>query len=310
MNGNNAKHIATKVSLVGMIANIFLTAFKLAAGFIAHSGAMISDAVHSASDTFSGLIVIIGVRLSSKESDSEHPYGHERFECVAEIILSVVLFIAGGTIGFEAVKSIVSSEYLDNKFENPLALIAAVTSIVVKEAMFWYTKINAKRINSPSLSAEAWHHRSDALSSVGALIGIGGAALGFPVLEPIASIIICLFIFKVAYDIFKDAIDRMVDSSCDDETEGKMRRCVEEIDGVICIDMLRTRIFGNKIYVDIEIGVDETLNLAEAHGIAETVHDAVEESFPQVKHVMVHVNPKKDIPETNEQLDEYEETVL
>lgn len=304
MNENNAKHIATKVSLVGMIANIFLTAFKLAAGFISHSGAMISDAVHSASDAFSGIIVIIGVRMSSKKSDSQHPYGHERFECVAEIILSVVLFIAGGTIGFEAVKSIVSGEYLDNKFENPLALIAAITSIAVKEAMFWYTKINAKRINSPSLSAEAWHHRSDALSSVGALIGIGGAALGFPVLEPIASIVICLFIFKVAYDIFKDAIDRMVDSSCDEETEEKMRLCVEEIDGVMCIDLLRTRIFGNKAYVDIEIGVDETLDIASAHSIAECVHDAVEKNFTQVKHVMVHVNPQKHTSETGETLDE------
>ena len=293
MNENHAKHIATKVSLVGMIANIFLTAFKLAAGFISHSGAMISDAVHSASDTFSGLIVIAGVRMSSKDSDSQHPYGHERFECVAEIILSVVLFIAGGTIGFEAVKSIVSGEYLEHAFENPLALIAAVTSIVVKEAMFWYTIINAKRIDSPSLSAEAWHHRSDALSSVGALIGIGGAALGFPVLEPIASIIICLFIFKVAYDIFKDAIDRMVDHSCDEETEEKMRGCVEEVDGVISIDMLRTRIFGNKIYADIEIGVDETLDCAAAHKISECVHDNIELKFPQVKHVMVHVNPHK-----------------
>ena len=293
MNEKNAKHIATKVSLVGMIANIFLTTFKLAAGFISQSGAMISDAVHSASDAFSGVIVIIGVRLSSKDSDSHHPYGHERFECVAEIILSVVLFIAGGTIGIEAIKSIASGEYRELTFKNPLALIAAVTSIVVKEAMFWYTKINAKRIDSPSLSAEAWHHRSDALSSVGALIGIGGAALGFPILEPIASIIICLFIFKVAYDIFKDAIDRMVDHSCDEETEENMRCCAAEVDGVMCIDLLRTRIFGNKIYVDIEIGVDETLDCATAHKISECVHDNVERQFAQVKHVMVHVNPHK-----------------
>ncbi len=198
VNQQEAKQVATRVSIVGMAGNVALTLFKLFAGIISHSGAMISDAVHSASDVFSGIIVIVGVRLSARESDSDHPYGHERFECVAEIILAVVLFLAGGAIGIEALKSIFTGAYTELSFRNPLALIAAITSIVVKETMFWYTKINAKRIDSPSLSAEAWHHRSDALSSVGALIGIGGAALGFPILEPIASIVICLFIFKVA----------------------------------------------------------------------------------------------------------------
>lgn len=291
VNQQEAKQAATRVSIVGMVGNVALTLFKLFAGIISHSGAMISDAVHSASDVFSGIIVIVGVRLSARESDSDHPYGHERFECVAEIILAVVLFLAGGAIGIEALKSIFTGAYTELSFRNPLALIAAITSIVVKEAMFWYTKINAKRIDSPSLSAEAWHHRSDALSSVGALIGIGGAALGFPILEPIASIVICLFIFKVAFDVFKDAVDRMVDHSCDEETEAKIKACAEEIEGVEQIDLLRTRVFGNKIYVDIEIGVDSALSVCTAHGIAEKVHDAVEDGFPQVKHVMVHVNP-------------------
>ena len=258
VNQQEAKQVATRVSIVGMAGNVALTLFKLFAGIISHSGAMISDAVHSASDVFSGIIVIVGVRLSARESDS---------------------------------KSIFTGAYTELSFRNPLALIAAITSIVVKEAMFWYTKINAKRIDSPSLSAEAWHHRSDALSSVGALIGIGGAALGFPILEPIASIVICLFIFKVAFDVFKDAVDRMVDHSCDEETEAKIKACAEEIEGVEQIDLLRTRVFGNKIYVDIEIGVDSALSVCTAHGIAEKVHDAVEDGFPQVKHVMVHVNP-------------------
>ncbi len=293
-NQQNAKKVATRVSVVGVIGNVALTLFKLFAGIISHSGAMISDAVHSASDVFSGIIVIVGVRLSARESDSDHPYGHERFECVAEIILAVILFLAGGAIGLEAVKNIFSGAFAELTFRNPLALIAAVTSIVVKEAMFWYTKINAKRIDSPSLSAEAWHHRSDALSSVGALIGIGGAALGFPILEPIASIIICLFIFKVAFDVFKDAVDRMVDHACDGETESQIKTCAGEIDGVECIDLLRTRVFGNKIYVDIEIGVDKNLSVCTAHQIAEQVHDAIEDGFPQVKHVMVHVNPNEE----------------
>ena len=292
VNQQEAKQAATRVSIVGMAGNVALTLFKLFAGIISHSGAMISDAVHSASDVFSGIIVIVGVRLSARESDSDHPYGHERFECVAEIILAVVLFLAGGAIGIEALKSIFTGAYTELSFRNPLALIAAITSIVVKETMFWYTKINAKRIDSPSLSAEAWHHRSDALSSVGALIGIGGAALGFPILEPIASIVICLFIFKVAFDVFKDAVDRMVDHSCDEETEAKIKACAEEIEGVEQIDLLRTRVFGNKIYVDIEISADSTLPLSEAHQISDDVHNCVEQEFPQVKHIMVHVNPK------------------
>ena len=145
---NNAKSVAVKVSLVGMVANIALTTFKFIAGFIANSSAMVSDAVHSASDVFGGLIVIIGVRFSNKESDSDHPYGHERFECVAALILSAALFLTGGAIGFGALEKIFTGAYKELEIKGQLALIAAITSIVVKEAMFWYTRINAKRIDS------------------------------------------------------------------------------------------------------------------------------------------------------------------
>lgn len=290
---NVKKKVAVKVSVVGMIANILLTAFKFAAGIIANSGAMTSDAVHSASDVFGGLIVIIGVRFSSKESDRDHPYGHERFECVASLILAAALFITGGAIGFGALQKIITGEYREIEIKGQLALIAAITSIVVKEAMFWYTKINAKRIDSSALSAEAWHHRSDALSSVGALIGICGSQFGLPILEPIASIVICLFIIKVAFDISKDSIDRMVDHSCDREIEKSIRECAANVEGVLSIDLLKTRVFGTKIYVEIEIGADSTLPLSEAHRIADDVHNSVEREFPQVKHIMVHVNPKE-----------------
>ena len=289
---NSNKQIAVKVSLVGIIANIFLTVFKFVAGIIARSGAMTSDAVHSASDVFGGLIVIIGVRFSSKESDHDHPYGHERFECVAALLLSAALFLTGGFIGFESLQKIFTGAYKDLELKGQLALIAAITSIVVKEAMFWYTRINAKRIDSTALMAEAWHHRSDALSSVGALIGIGGAQLGLPILEPIASVIICLFICKVAFDIFKDAVDRMVDHSCDSKMEESIKQCAMDVPGVLSVDLLRTRVFGNKIYVDIEISADSTLPLSEAHQISDDVHNCVEQDFPQVKHIMVHVNPK------------------
>ena len=168
---NHFEQTATRVTMVSIIGNLLLSAFKLMAGLLAHSGAMVSDAVHSASDVFSSIIVIIGVKVSSRESDKEHPYGHERFECVAAIILSVVLFITGLFIGIQAVQTIFGGNYASLVVPGILALVAAIVSILVKEAMYWYTKINAQKIDSSALMADAWHHRSDALSSVGALIG-------------------------------------------------------------------------------------------------------------------------------------------
>ncbi len=288
---HNFEKTATKVSAVSIFGNLILSLFKLVAGVIANSGAMISDAVHSASDVFSSIIVIIGVKISAKNSDKEHPYGHERMECVAAIVLSVILLITGIFIAEETVDTLVKGRIGELKTPGLLALIAAIVSIAAKEAMYWYTRYHAKAIDSGALMADAWHHRSDALSSVGAFIGISGARLGLPVLEPIASLVICLFIFKAAYDIFRDATDKMVDHSCDDETEGRLRKCAAEQEGVAGVDMLHTRIFGNKIYVDIEIRADGDMKLREAHNIAEKVHSEIERNFPKVKHIMVHVNP-------------------
>ncbi len=281
--------VATRVSMVSILGNLLLTVFKLIAGILAHSGAMISDAIHSASDVVSSFVVIIGVRIAAKAPDEGHPYGHERFECVAAMVLAAILVLAGGGIGVEAVRKIAGAEAL--AVPGTLALAAAAVSIVSKEAMFWYTRGNARKIDSTALMAEAWHHRSDALSSVGALIGIAGARMGFPVLEPVASLIICLLVLKVAVEIFKDAIDRIVDHACDAEMEARLRQCAEAQEGVLGADLLHTRMFGNKIYVDLEISADGSLSLVEGHAIAERVHEAVEREFPQVKHIMVHVNP-------------------
>jgi cation diffusion facilitator family transporter len=283
--------VANKVSLYTIIGNVLLSIFKLAAGIIGHSGAMISDAVHSASDVFSTFVVIIGVKLASKEPDEEHPYGHERLECVAAIVLAVVLFITGIGIGVSAAQKIVQGSYENLEIPGMFALVAAVLSIAVKEGMFHYTKINAQKIDSGALMADAWHHRSDALSSVGALIGIGGARLGFPVMDPIASLVIFVFIVKAAYDIFKDAIDKMVDHSCDEETTREIQSCIRKNKEVLGIDLLQTRIFGNRIYVEVEISVDGSYTLKRAHEIAESVHQEIEQDFPKVKHIMVHVNP-------------------
>lgn len=288
---DNFEQTATKVSMVSIIGNLILSAFKAAAGIAAHSGAMVSDAVHSASDVFSSIVVIIGVKVSAKASDVQHPYGHERFECVAALILALVLCMTGSFIGVDAIKNIIGGNYEALAVPGILALIAAVISIISKEAMFWYTKHYAKLLDSGALLADAWHHRSDALSSIGALIGIAGARMGFPVLDPIASLIICAFILKAAYHIFTDAIDKMVDHSCDKEIENEMLKCAMAQEGVLRVDLLQTRVFGNKIYVDIEICADGGKTLAEGHAIAEKVHNSIEQNFSKVKHIMVHVNP-------------------
>ena len=284
--------IAMKVSSVSIAINLILSVLKLIAGIVAHSGAMVSDAIHSASDVGSTLIVIVGVRLSGKQSDQEHPYGHERMECVSSIILSGLLLATGIGIGISGLENIVKSTS-GKEIEIPgmLALIAAVVSIVVKEWMFWYTRGAAKKINSGALMADAWHHRSDAMSSVGAFVGIFGARMGYPILDPIASVVICLLIGKASIDIFRDAVDKMVDRSCDRQTEESIRRTVLSVEGVKRVDLLQTRLFGSKIYVDLEIAADGTQTLDEAHQIAEHVHHAIEHTFPDVKHCMVHVNP-------------------
>ncbi len=285
------EQIAIRVSLNSIIVNIVLTAFKLIAGIVAHSGAMISDAVHSASDVLSTLIVIGGVRIASKAPDHEHPYGHDRFECVASIILSGMLLVTGAGIGWKGGQAILSNNYESLTIPGKLALIAAVISIVVKEGMYWYTKIAAERIDSSALMADAWHHRSDALSSIGSFVGILGARLGSPVMDPLASVIISLFIIKASIDIFRDAISKMTDQACEDEVVENLRNTICEVPGVLGIDTLRTRDFGAMIYVDVEIRVYSQLSLTDAHSIAEQVHDDIEQYFPRVKHCMVHVNP-------------------
>ncbi len=281
---------AIKVSIVSVISNIFLTIIKFIAGFVSHSQAMISDAVHSLSDVLSTFVVIVGVKLSNKKADKDHPYGHERLECVASIILAVMLMLTGIGIGVTGFQNIISEKHVV-LVSGTLALIIAVVSILVKEAMYWYTRNVAKKINSGALLADAWHHRSDALSSVGSFIGILGAKLGFPVLDSVASIIICLFIIKVAYDIFKDAIDKMVDKSCDEETIKKIQDIIYENKDVINIDDLKTRQFGNRYYIDVEISVDKDLSILNAHDIAQSIHDSIEKRLPSTKHCMVHVNP-------------------
>lgn len=293
MAGTNSRMVreVTRVSVVTMVANIALAVFKFIAGFAANSAAMISDAVESVADLGSTMIVLIGVRIADKERDAEHPYGHERMESVAAIILSVVLMLTGIGIGADGITKIRMGIAGELVRPGMLALIAAGVSIAVKEWMYWYGRAAAKRTGSASLMADAWHHRVDGFTSIGTLIGIAGARMGLPVLDPITSLFICVMIFRVAVSIAKSAFDQMIDRSCAKDIEEEIRGIALAQEGVKGVDLLSTRMFGTKFYIDIEISADSTLSLEQAHEIATRVHDSIEARFPSAKHCMVHMNP-------------------
>lgn len=284
------KNEGIKISVITIIINIVLSVLKFAAGIIAHSGAMISDAVHSLSDVLSTFVVIAGIKISERGYDAEHQYGHERMECVAAIILSVMLALVGAGIGYAGILKIIAGNS-SIKIPGMLALIASVVSIITKEWMYHYTKKYAKKTNSDALLADAWHHRSDALSSIGSFIGISGAMLGFPVLDSLTSVIISLFILKAAVDIFKNAIDKMVDRACNPETIKEIRDLILSHQEIVSLDLLKTRMFGAKIFIDVEFSLDGNVSLSYAHSVADKIHDDIENTFPEVKHCMVHVNP-------------------
>lgn len=291
MKTHTNEQIAIRVSMVTIIGNVILSVFKLTAGLLGHSSAMISDSVHSFSDVLSSFVVIAGIKMSNRKSDESHPYGHERLECVAALILSMMLAVTGVGIGISGINTLLNIENDPVQTPSTLALAAAIISIVSKEGMYWYTRLAAKKVNSGALLADAWHHRSDALSSIGSFIGILGAQLGFAFFDPLACIVICIFILKVAIDIFLDSIQKMVDHSCDKKTVEKIKNIILINNDVKAIDDLKTRLFGDKIYIDVEISVNKNCSVIEGHYIAQKVHDSIEETLPNVKHCMVHVNP-------------------
>lgn len=287
----DTKTILQRITLAGLVGNLVLSAFKLFAGIEGSTGAMVSDAIHSISDVFTTLIALLGVRISQKAADQEHPYGHERFECVASLLLGGLLLATGLGIGKAGIGNIYTCGRESAAAPGMIALVAAVVSIVSKEAMYQYTRHYAKVLNSAAFMADAWHHRSDALSSIGSFTGIAGAMLGFPVLDSVASVVICLLIIKVSIDILKDSIVKMLDTSCGADYEKTLSDYIAVQDDVVRVDTLRSRMFGNKAYIDLSIQIDGSLPLWEAHAIAERIHDNVERHFLDIKHIAIHLNP-------------------
>lgn len=296
MNGLERVRIGNKISIVTILVNIVLTSLKIFAGIISQSNAMIADAIHSLSDVISTFAVMIGLHLAGRPADEDHPYGHEKMEPVMAKILALILLVTAFGIGYSGIQRIYAGNYAAPGI---IALYAALLSIVVKEWMYHYTVKGAKKIESAALMADAWHHRSDALSSVGALIGIGGARLGYRVLDPLASLLICILIIKVSVDIYLRSVNQLVDHAGDKQTIEDIRADIMGTEGVICINTLKTRVHVNKLYVDVDLAVEGTLSVTEGHIIAEKVHDKIENGHYKVKHCMVHIDPFNKASEKN-----------
>lgn len=288
---NSKDRSITKFLLIAAASNLFLASFKLIGGILGESEALISDAIHSVADVLSTIIVMIGILFSKRKNDSSHTYGHERMECVASILLSILLFFTGISIGKKALTSIFTGSYKEIETPNILALIAAILSIIFKEIMFWATLYFHKKTKLISLKADAWHQRIDALSSVGSLLGIVGSMAGYLICDVLASLIICLFIIKIAADIFIEACNRMVDKSCDAALENKIKEEILLCDGVLSINEFRSRLFGAKIIIEIEIVMQKSLILSEACELAENIENVLKNKFSEIKKCSVLITP-------------------
>lgn len=286
---------ARKVTLVGFFINALLTTFKLVAGIYGKSGAMVADAIHSLSDFLTDIVVLIGFKLTSKPEDECHNYGHDKYETLATVIISVALAFVGYQIlksGIINVLLVINGGILPKP--GSIALIAAIISIISKELLYRYTVIAGKKINSSSVIANAWHHRSDAFSSIGTMIGIGGAIIlgqRWTILDPIASIIVSLFIFKVAYDIFIPSINELVEKSLSNEVRERIEEAFNELQDVKDYHKLRMRRVGTKAVIESHVLVDENLNIKDAHDIAGKVETRIKGLVGENSIVTIHIEP-------------------
>ena len=280
---------ANKVTLKAIGWNIFLAFIKIIAGILGKSSVMIADGLHSASDIITSMGVLIGNYISSKPFDKEHNYGHEKAETLVSFLLSIILVGVDLSIGYEASKSLFNIEGI--AIPTLLPLVVSIISILIKEYQYRITIRIAKKINSPALKADAWHHRSDALSSIAAFVGIGGAMLGFKILEPLASIVVALFVCKVGYDILKNAVNELMDVSIDETYENEIKKIAQLTEGVMNLGSLRTRKHGASAYVDLVICVDGKLTVTSGHDIATNLEKKIQNDINIVKGITVHVEP-------------------
>ena len=289
-----------QVTLVGSAVNIILTLFKFVAGLLGRSAAMTADAIHSLSDLVSDALLLIFVHISSKPADKEHEFGHGKFETLVSALIGMALMAVAGGILYSAVDTFIEWRH-GKELPEPgtLALWAAVVSILLKEGAYQYTARRGKALNSPALEANAWHHRSDALSSIGSLIGIGGAILlgeRWAILDPLASAVVAIFIVRMAWKLLKDSFEELTEGSLPPEVEKEILSIVSTFPDISDPHNLRTRRIGNLYAIEIHIRMDGTLSLLESHSRAHYLEKALKQRFGPDTHVIVHVEPVKPFP--------------
>ncbi|MBI9009136.1 MAG: cation transporter [Tenericutes bacterium] len=285
--------IIKKNTLLTMLVNGLLAIMKILAGIFGRSSVLITDAINSLGDILTNIVVYISAIFSKKEEDSDHPYGHEKIDSIISIFLGVVIIVTAFEVGKIAVVKLYDFFVNGVTIPNPewYALAAALLTIVVKELLFRKTIKDAVKAKSSALTAQAWDHRSDTVASFGASIGILGAMFGLAYLDPIASILISIFILRLGIKIIFTGVNQVVDKAADPMIIEHILEIIEKYEEVRSVDEIKTRMFGLKIYVDLEIGLDANLLLEKSHQIAEKIHDDVEKSIPGVLHCMIHVNP-------------------
>lgn len=284
--------LKARASYVGAAVNVFQTLIKIAFGILGQSAALMADGIHSLSDLLSDLLVIIAVRLGSREADYEHPYGHRRFETIATVILGVSLITISGLITWSVMNRMAHPEHLP--VPNVMSLSIAAVSILINEWLYHYTKRIAKKTRSKLLLANAWHQRSDAISSLVVLFGIGAVMLGYPLADAIAAIVVALMIAKIGLNLVLESIKELVDTSLPPKLVAEFRSTIMGIDGVEGIHLLRTRQMGEDALIDAHIVVDPRITVSEGHSIGDTVRDELIARFDDVMDVLVHVDPEDD----------------
>jgi cation diffusion facilitator family transporter len=291
----NSKVEVYRVTFIGFIVNILLTIFKFLAGFLGKSNAMIADAVHSLSDLISDIIVLIFVKIASKPIDENHRYGHGKFETFSTFVVGMILFVAGLGIIWDSISKIIQNIQGDvPQAPTLLALSAAIVSIVFKELLFWYTFFKSKTLNSQILLANAWHHRSDALSSFATLIGISGAMfLGeqWRILDPIAAALVSFFIFKVSYKIVMPAVKDLLEQSLPKEIRSEIIQIASNVKHVQNPHNLKTRRIGNHYAIEMHIALDKNMTVEESHQITIIIENALKDRFGNETHIGIHVDP-------------------
>jgi len=281
-----------QVTLWGVFVNLVLSVAKLAGGFFGQSQALIADGLHSLSDLASDAMVFVAARHASEDADEEHPYGHARFETIATVALAVLLAIVGLGIAYDAIVSLVTDEV----FEKPdlFTLWIAAFSILSNEGLYHYTKLVGTRIRSKLLLANAWHHRSDAISSIVVLVGIAGTQFNMPKLDAYAAIIVAIMIARIGFKLGYDSVQELVDASLEPELVQKIRQNILSHEDVLELHMLRTRRLGHHAHVDVHILVNPKLSVSEGHHISETVEKSLKDSFDEINDVTVHIDPEDD----------------